>query len=573
MAATSTPSVAETRSPSTTTFQSHWLGALVVAVATAAALIPFLDRPVHIDDTVFLVIAEQILEDPLHPYNFDYNWDVRPRSMWETTQHPPLHSYLLALVGLAADMREGTLHLAYLGLAVGCALLMHSIARRMCSTPLVATLLSIATPAFLVSACTLMADVPLLFFWLLSVRAAIAYADTSRPRWIWLACLSATAAAMTKYFGIALVPLLVVYCIPRDHRSPGHLLALALPVLTLFVWGVYAEEQSGIFHPLGAVTSSINLKMSFTGVLRTLAQSLSYLGATVFWPILLIPFAFRLRWWQWGGAMLLAAAAVAIEWRAETAEPVSVGVDAWILSSFAVASLGGAVLLVVCASSWLSQIDSDSSLLGLWFFGTMAFVAFCNWTVNARVILPCVLPAAILTLRWLERLDLPAPWAWWPRAAFLPTFVVAFVVALADERYAEANKTFAETTAAELIADGGRVLFTGHWGFQYYMERAGAMAIDHTGQIVKPGDYVVYPQFNCFAEPLTVPVVKVDDVQFPNPLVIHTMSPDARAGFYTSGHACLPFFFCPECPADRFTVYQIVAQNRADSARRRPGGN
>lgn len=559
MASAATPEIEQSPDPHSGGAWSRWLGPLVVAVVTAAALWPFVDRAFHIDDTVFLLVAEQILEDPLHPYDFEYNWDLQPRSMWQTTQHPPLHSYLLAAVGLAADMQERTLHLAYLALAVGCTLLMHSIAQRMCASPTLATLLSLATPAFLVSACSLMADVPLLFFWLLAVRAAVAYADTLRPGWMWLACLSATAAAMTKYFGIALVPLLVVYCVPQNHRSPGHLLALGLPIAVLLLWGVYAEEQSGIFHPLAAARNSIGLKTAFLGMFRTYAHSLSYLGATLFWPVLLIPLAIRLRWWKSAIAVLLAVGAVLIEWRAEVNEPHSVGVDGGILVAFAVAALGGALLLVICASSWLSRIDADSSLLGLWFFGTMVFVAFCNWTVNARVILPCAVPAAILTVRWIERLETSAFWIWWSRAAVVPTLGVAFVVALADARHAEANRTFAQTTIHELTADGSRVLFSGHWGFQLYMEREGAQAIDHSGQLVKPGDYVVYPQFNCYVEPLQrVPITMFDDVQFPNPYRIHTMSPDVRAGFYTSGHACLPFYLCPDCPADRFTIYRVV---------------
>ena len=184
---------------------------LAAAAVTACLLLPFANKPFHIDDTVFLRIAERILEHPLEPYEFSYSWSVKHQSMWKQTLHPPLHSYLLALVGSTAGFDELAVHLWGLGFAVGSVLLMDRLAVRFCNSPLTATLVSRAAPAFFVSATTAMAEVPMYFFWLLAVYLTLRAGEVGRPSRLWLAGLAAAAATMTKYFGIALFPLLAVY--------------------------------------------------------------------------------------------------------------------------------------------------------------------------------------------------------------------------------------------------------------------------------------------------------------------------------------------------------------------------
>ena len=42
--------------------------AVWVAIISAAATLPFLDKPFHIDDTLMLLLAENVVQDPLDPY-------------------------------------------------------------------------------------------------------------------------------------------------------------------------------------------------------------------------------------------------------------------------------------------------------------------------------------------------------------------------------------------------------------------------------------------------------------------------------------------------------------------------
>ena len=287
------PATAQPRSAN-----SSWCGLAVVAVALLL-LLPFVRKPFHLDDTVFVRIGQKILEQPLEPYNFVYCWNAAFQSMWLQTMHPPLYSYLLAAVGSIAGFSETAMHVAGLFFAGGCVWLMHRLATRFCEFPATATLVAVVTPGFLVSSTTVMADIPLLFFWLLAVQETVRAVDTEHLGRLWLAGLAAAAAVMTKYFGIALIPLLLVYWhvasrkIDMGGRISVDALALWLPVLVLIGWAGYSYEELGQFHPLAAV-SYAGSERGLTVILGDLWRTIPYFGATILWPCALLMKARRL---------------------------------------------------------------------------------------------------------------------------------------------------------------------------------------------------------------------------------------------------------------------------------------
>jgi len=541
--------------------------ALMFAVLTAACLLPFIDRAFHIDDPLFLRMAEQILHDPWHPYDFEYNWDLRPRPAWEIVLNPPANSYLQAGIIRTLGKDERTLHLVYLCLACGCAALVYSISSRFCEHPSTATLLTITSPVLLVSATSVMADIPLLLCWLLCTRLAVHYADTSRPWALWGACLAACAAAMTKYFGFALVPLIAVYCLPRRHRSSGHLLALGVPILVLVAWGVYTDAQGDLFHPLDAGRFAVGQRGAMD-VVRNAAQSVTYFGACLFWPILLLPWTLRIGWRWLVAVLLLAICATAIDGYRIVAEEDSRGWEVFCIAEVGLATLAGAALLAVAAIAWRERPDSESALLGLWLFGTMFFIAFLNWTVNARVMLLCVFPAALLAVRWLESRPDSTKSLRWSRGAAMATCCIALAVALADQQFADANREFAQVTAKRHLDRGERMWFAGHWGLQYYLEEVGARPINFRNQIVHNGDLIVYPAFNSQVRILELPYAHEPTVIIKNKYWFHTISPFARAGFYVSEVASLPFNVGESRSAEFATVRVVEAAER--NKRERP---
>lgn len=538
-------------------------GVLVVAGLTALVLLPFVTKPFHIDDTVFVRVAEQILRDPLHPYALDYNWDGVPKPMWAVSQHPPLHSYVLAVVGGILGMHELPLHLAYLGFAVGCAVLMYLLACRLCPYPVLATLLVVLTPGFLVSASNLMADVMMLFFWLLAVWGAMRYADKQEAWVLWLAGAAAAGAAMTKYFGICVLPLIAVYVVPQTHRSKLHLAALTLPVLVLAGWGWYSLETGGVFHPLGAAHHAIasdrgNDPQYLLDSSLRIGRTAAFVGGTLIWPILLLPAVSRLPIVLIVGALLAAVAMTVAEMLIIDAK-VSHGGQHLIV--FFLVGLVGLMVLSAAFLEWKRRRDFDTWLLGLWLAGTLVFAGLINWSVNARVVLPALFPATVLFVRWLASLPASDVWLRLLRLAVVPAAAVALLVGLGDLEFARAGKTFAQTHARRLLAEGETVYFKGHWGFQYYMEEEGAEPADLEGDVLR-GALIVYPLYNAKNEVDTRKWKNVDFQAYPNPYRVHTTSLDLSAAFYSTAFGFLPFGFGTQHPdypplADGFRIDRI----------------
>jgi len=69
---------------------------LLLAIATALALLPFVNKAFTMDDPLFVWSARWIADHPLDPYGFALNWYGRTQPMREVMQNPPLTSYALA---------------------------------------------------------------------------------------------------------------------------------------------------------------------------------------------------------------------------------------------------------------------------------------------------------------------------------------------------------------------------------------------------------------------------------------------------------------------------------------------
>ena len=129
---------------------------------------PFLNKAIHIDDPLFVWTAEQILKHPGDFYGFDMNWMARASDA-DQNWNPPATSYLLAGVMAFFGGRESCCTAAMLLVAFAAAAGIFQLAKIWCERPLLATFIAISTPVFLVSATTLMCDVPMLAIWVWAV--------------------------------------------------------------------------------------------------------------------------------------------------------------------------------------------------------------------------------------------------------------------------------------------------------------------------------------------------------------------------------------------------------------------
>ena len=145
--------------------------AFLAIVVVIAALVPFLNKAFHIDDPLFLWMAQQISQHPTDPYGFSVNWYVSAKPMFSIMQNPPLNAYYIALAAKFFGWSELALHGAFLVPAVAAVLGTFFLAQRLSASPLLGALLVLFTPVFLVSATTVMCDVWLLALWVWSFIA------------------------------------------------------------------------------------------------------------------------------------------------------------------------------------------------------------------------------------------------------------------------------------------------------------------------------------------------------------------------------------------------------------------
>src|SRR5882724_810491 len=185
--------------------------AWLLTVATVLVLLPFAGKPFNIDDPLFIWVAQHIRSHPMNPYGFSVNWYSYDWPLWNITKNPPLACYYLAAVGSVFGWSEWVLHGSLLLPAIAVVLGTHRLANHFSQRPLLAATLALFTPVFLVSATTVMCDVLMLAFWVWALVFWIEATERKRPGYFALAAMLMTLAALTKYFGACLLPLVIAW--------------------------------------------------------------------------------------------------------------------------------------------------------------------------------------------------------------------------------------------------------------------------------------------------------------------------------------------------------------------------
>jgi len=209
--------------------------------------------------------------------------------------------------------------------------------------------------------------------------------------------------------------------------------------------------------------------------------------------------------------------------------------------------------------------DAGSLLLVLWVVGTFIFSGFVNWTINARSVLPLIPAAGILLARRVDGLR-AGSLQWRPALLAFPLAaagVVSLWLTWGDTELANSARTAAALIQQRTRNQPGTVWFTGHWGFQYYMESFGAhpVVIDDPPHL--PGDFLALGQITFFqVRPKFV--ASRDIIQVPMHLGITTVQADLGAGFYSFDLGPLPFAIGPVQP-ERYELIRLGTPAASDA--------
>ncbi len=568
-------------------------GRFLLVVLVLALTLPFLFKPFHIDDRSYLEVADNARENPLYPYDYPPVFEGLVTPDAASHSHLPLTSYYLALLGwLAGGKPEWFFHLGFLVFPLLAVWAFRDLAVRYTRFPTAAACLLIAGPGFLVLSHSLMTEVPLLAFWLLSISRFIGLASGEGRRGDWvLAGLALVGAALISLLSLALLLLLGAF-LWAQWRSPklssevrwGLLLLLLLPLVVWVGWYVRGYLH---YDRLLLVRTVLHMdqRAAFSAALlgQKLASLVLNLGGALLFPAAL--------WFGFGRARslwllpVLVLAPLAAPWLAPESWTRS---QVFLLTLFA--GTGLLTLWGVCrelaalrprlresgAPEGVAAEEAEGGgepvrgqplgwLLGLWFAGICASALLLYPSGGVRYSL---LLAPPLILLWLKALEQKVYFSdyFLRNLVWLGVFLtIPFGVSIAygDYRFARMY----QQEARQLVADYGRperqVWFTAEWGLRYYLEESGARLLPRTALGPRPGDVIIKPR-------VAFPWVTLFDgrshtrlleqrptrMQFP----IRLLDFESHAGFYSTGWGILPWSWADGRRWEWYNIYEVLKE-------------
>ncbi len=511
-------------------------------------------KPVHIDDTLYLTIARWITGHPLDPYGGTLNWQQFPQRTYSVSISPPLLSYVFALVIAVVGENIPLLHLAMIPWVLVAGWSLYRLGERFAAAGTATVLLVLLGPA-VVAGMNLMLDVPLLACISAAVECLLRGVERRSPRWYLGAGLIGAAGVLIKFPALALVPMFLVVAVRR--RRWGPVLAAAGPVAALVAWQAVSRWLYG--------APQVQAGLSFLGQFRaSLARQVAERTLTMFailawtFPVWVLgPSRLTRRGGIGAGVaamliMLVAAALLGPRWWQRPGLSVAlllgVGLGAF---SFVACTLPG---LPGARPADPACTDDPRPLLWAWVLGSLAIVVPFAPFVAVRSFLPIHPPLALLLLVRHPARRGPL------MAAIGLSAVLGAALAVADFHWAACYPATVRKLAAEWGPSGRPVVFLGHWGWQYYAERAGFQPWDARWRDAPAGAVVIVP-LRADRQGMHPDVARRlllrQRVQIPPaPLGLTTWNRSVGVRFYGGDYGELPWGLSDQ-PAEEFFVSEV----------------
>jgi hypothetical protein len=398
--------------------------------------LPFMGKPVHVDDANFLVLARHAANNPWTPHEVLINWQGTTEPAFQVLSNPPGIAWWLAPVSHSSVFFMHLWMLPWLLLAGwGAARLGAAVAERSSA----AIILLCGAPISVFATQALTPDLPLLGLTLAGMGGLMG--GRKAHRWRYALLLGTTV--LFRYSGLALIPVVVLL---GKNRSEGiRLGGLALiPMVLLGIHDLLAYEQIHLVSMMGFQSVSNTLPdMGHKAV-----ASIAALGGAAVLPILC---------WQkparsiTGAAIGAGIGCTAAAW---TGQDGVAAISTVVFSAAGVATLAGAA----------RNRDATDRVLIAWLGIGLLFLLTLRFTAS-RYWIPFFAPALLLALR--------AASPKWVRIACLTTPLLSVLLAIDDMDLARAQEE-----AAVRAQEVGPGYIGGHWGFQHHLEAAGWTPIE-----------------------------------------------------------------------------------------------
>jgi hypothetical protein len=334
------------------------------------------------------------------------------------------------------------------------------------------------------------------------------------------------------------------------RRDGARLFPLAIVLAMLGAYAVFNLFDYGGVHVLEREPGGVGEFGALARVGITFARGALFvltLGAIAFAPFALS--TSRRAWATMGLALVVLVAATRV---VAAVGPMEMRDEPWAVSVLRAAFFVSGVLAIVRVSRSVELGDRSSVLLASSVLLLAAFVVVLSPFIAVRHAM-LALPA--VTLLVLRRAEIPDRRA---IAVAVVTVALGLGVGVADRAqaavYREAGQRYRERSATS-----GRAWFVGHWGWQWYAERAGLSAYDPGVSVLTEGDILVRPA-NVDGQPIDprdeACLVPSDEVVVPAGAIAIARTITSRQGYYAVWQG-LPYGPSDE-PLERFTTYRVT---------------
>lgn len=433
----------------------RWLACTALLLGLA---LPFVTKPVHIDDANFLALGRGARLDLWRPHDLPINWQGSTERAFDVLSNPPGIGWWLAPV---AEASEAVLHLWMLAwlplLAVGA----WRLGRRFGGDGVAGVLLLGTAPVVLLASQSLTPDLPLLALTVAGLGGFVVAVDEDRRAAAAGWAMLAGCAALFRYSGVALVPLLLLYpLLVRRRLWPA--LAGLLPITGLLLHDLHAYGEIHLQAMTGFQSTGGGAWLLF----RKLVAALAMLGAAGILPLIAVVGGRR--------ALLPGLVGLGLGLGAAHASGLPLGAALW---TAACAAGGAVVLLGPLLAPSARQHRADLVFLLAWALGGLCFLLALRFTA-ARYWLPFLPGVALLWLRLRPTRGLLAAAVGLQVVLGVAISVDDLAMARTGRDAAREVRARADQHAAQCELGAGERAFAGHWGWQHYLERAGWRSLE-----------------------------------------------------------------------------------------------
>lgn len=544
------------------------LSLALLLIAVGAITLPFIFKAFHMDDTIFVWLGQQKLDDPLALGLPNHGYEGNFFSLYLDT-HPPLFtSFVSVLLMISGGASEAGLHAGFIIFPALAAVSMFFLSRRFTDSPLVAALLLVVTPGFMVMSQSVMTDVPTLSLWLAAIAAYVYAVDRDDRRLLILSAVATSLAVLITYQSLSLLPLLFLYALLRHRVNARNMAPLAAALLVFLGIVLFYFAQTG-GPPKLSYSIGLNLAPAF--IANKILAILSVIGGAIVFPVFLAVGLLKGKKEYLYFAALLAAVFLFL------APRIAYGQYTLLTAVLQVIFYSVGVLAVyrffnagadAAFSRQRSVSEGDDIFLILWISGVLVYSIILLPYASTRYLLPLFPPVILMFVRY-ARTVFPGgrQWLRFAVAAIACTAVIGLAVSIADYQLAGVYRDFGSTWMPRLQSEGHKVWFAGEFGLRYYLEADGGVYLTADDNSPVPGDYVIVSHnliASFLSDELRGRLQLVESVQYPGVWPFRVSDPDSQAGFYDQFHGFLPWSISTG-PIETIDIYTIPVSGSSPS--------